>query len=254
MKGWQIFRHSIRQVTGNLEAALRVSGLLYLAQFVVGLLVGGGMAMSMGGPTGMLENLSAGFALGVVVAIVASVVTGLWIAVGWHRFVLLGEAAALVPVFRGDRIWSYFLYSLGYGLILIVGGAIWGGIVGFIVSGLASGSIGLFLVVMGVLVNLPILVVAFRLTAALPGVALGSDMTFLSGWTATTGRTAEIAGLALVVVLVMVAIQMLAFVILGRIMALSFIWAFVLGWLQMIVGVSILTTLYGHYIEKRDLV
>ena len=79
---------------------------------------------------------------------VAAIVTGLWIAVGWHRFVLLGERASLVPVFRGDRMWAYFLYSLGYGLILILIGAIWGGIVGFVIVGLLGNSVGLAVLLM----------------------------------------------------------------------------------------------------------
>ena len=255
MKGWQIFRHSIRQVTGNFEAALRVSGVLYLAQYVVGFVLLGGMAISKSGPAGMLENgLGAGFALGVIVAMVAAIVTGLWIAVGWHRFVLLGERASLVPVFRGDRMWAYFLYSLGYGLILILIGAIWGGIVGFVIVGLLGNSVGLAVLLMGVLIYVPLLIIAFRLTAALPGVALGADISFLSGWNATRGRDVEIAGLGLIVVLIVVVLELVATLIFGNVMALMFLWTFVMGWLQMIVGVSILTTLYGHYIEKRDLV
>jgi hypothetical protein len=34
---------------------------------------------------------------------------------------------------------------------------------------------------------------------------------------------------------------------------LGLVWDFVFGWVQLMVGVSILTTLYGHYIEKRPL-
>ena len=35
---------------------------------------------------------------------------------------------------------------------------------------------------------------------------------------------------------------------------LLILWQFVTGWLVMMVSVSILTTLYGHYIEGRPLV
>jgi hypothetical protein len=35
--------------------------------------------------------------------------------------------------------------------------------------------------------------------------------------------------------------------------ALSLIWQCVFGWISVMVGLSVLTTLYGHYIEKRAL-
>jgi hypothetical protein len=254
MKGWLILRHSLRQVFGNLGGALRVSGVLYLVQFVVGLLVGGGMAM--GDAATMMQNggPGGGFFLGVLVSGVIAVISGLWIAVGWHRYVLLGETSGLVPSFSGDRIWAYFLRALGYAVILIVIGAIWGGIVGFVVGSIFGNSIVLMLILMGLLIYLPVLVISFRMTSDLPSAALDAGHPFMSGWTKTAGATTDLAVMAAIIVVAVVVLGVIASTLLANLPIFGVVWALVMGWVQMMVGVSILTTLYGHYVEKRDLV
>ena len=46
----------------------------------------------------------------------------------------------------------------------------------------------------------------------------------------------------------------ICFLIFDRIPVVSIIWDIAVTWLVTMVGVSILTTLYGHYIQKRPLV
>lgn len=251
MKGWLILRHSLRQVFGNLNGALRVSLVLYLAQGVIGLLLGVG-AMSMGASPNM--GMGAGFLGGVLIAAIAAVISGLWIAVAWHRYVLLGEEGGVIPTFRGDRIWAYFLRGLGYGIILAVVALVWGAVVGFVIGSLMASSPVVGMVLMGLLVYLPVLVIGFRMTADLPAMALGTNSEFLSGWKATEGQTADIAVLALILVVAAIVIGILGFLVFGALGPLAFVWQLVIGWVQMMVGASILTTLYGHYIEKRELV
>jgi hypothetical protein len=255
MKGWQIFTHSVRQVFGNLEGALRTSAVLYLVQTAVGFLLVGGLLMGAGSPEDVLSGGgAAGLGIGMVIVFLVAILTGFWIAVGWHRFVLLGETSPLVPTFQGDRIWAYFLRSLGYGLILLLVGVVWGGVVGFLVGSLFSTSVVAALTLLAILVYLPLLVIGFRLSCDLPAAALGADMPFFSGWKATAGQSGDIAMLALIIVGSVVVIELIGSYVLGPYAILSFAWSIVTGWVAMMVGVSILTTLYGHYIEKRALV
>lgn len=253
MKGWQIVKHSLRQVFGNLGGALRVSIALYLVQVVIGFLLGVGSVLSMG--AGMSPD-SAGWGIFLVGLLVVAVVvfTGLWIAVAWHRYVLLGEEVAVVPTLRGDRIGAYFLRSLGYAVILVIIGVLWGLVVGFLFGGFIQQSSTTGIFVMGFVVYLPIAVLAFRMTADLPGAALGADHPFGAGFSATAGHTKDIVVMALILVVLAVGIELLAAFIFGRFGILAAIWQIVYGWVQMMVGVSVLTTLYGHYIEKRELV
>lgn len=252
MKGWQIFMHSIRQVFDNFEGALRVSGVLYLVQICVSLAFGGGAFMA---SRDMAQNgPGAGFYLGILVVLLVALVTGFWIAVAWHRYVLLGEKAEIIPTFRGDRIWAYLLRSLGYGLIVILIGAVWGMVVSFLVGSVLAQSMFVGLVLIGFLIYLPVLVIAFRMSADLPAAALGVERPFMSGWAATQGQTADLVSLAAIVVVFGVTLQLIGVYIFGQIAILSIIWSLLVGWVQMMVGVSILTTLYGHYIEKRALI
>ena len=256
MKGLDIFLHSVRQVTGNLDGAIRVSALPILIQAVVTLVFAGSAMMGMGHEGGMGTGMGAGMGLGVLVVLVVAVLTSLWLAVAWHRFVLLNERPdGFVPPYNGDRMLSYFLRSLGYGLIAVIAGAIWGMIAGMALSPIAMhGGMVLFLIVIAVVVQLPIVYLALRLTTALPGAAIGSGHDFMAGWDATKGASADILTLAAIAVGAHLVLALLGFLIFDRIPVVSIIWDIVVTWLVTMVGVSILTTLYGHYIQKRPLV
>ncbi|MBL4929080.1 hypothetical protein [Fuscibacter oryzae] len=259
MKGLELFLHSVRQVTGNLDGALRVSALPILIQTVVVLLFMGGAMMGMGGPGAMAGGgmgMGAGMGLGMLIVMVVAVVTSLWLAVAWHRYVLLNEQPqGFVPPYNGERMMGYFGRSLGYGLIVVIAGAVLGTIIGSLLSPLLSGGgVVVFLILMAVLVQLPMIYLAFRLTTALPGSAVGSGLPFMAGWEATKGASADILVLSAIAVGAHLVLAVLGFLIFDRIPVVSILWNVAVTWLVTMVGVSILTTLYGHYIEKRPLV
>lgn len=251
MKGWLILRHSLRQVFGNLGGALRVSALLYMFQAVIGFALGASLMSGGGMVPG--QGVSSGQAMGALVALAVAVVTSLWIAVAWHRYVLLQEEASLLPTFHGGRIWSYLLYSIGYAIILIAAGALWLLLI-YTALGAVLGLPGIGALVVALLVYLPFIVFAFRLTAALPGAALGAGTPFFAGWQATSGQTLDLVVLGFLLMLLSVVISLIGAFVLAPIPGVGLVWEIALGWFQTMLGVSILTTLYGHYIEKRDLV
>ncbi len=250
MKGMQIFTHSLRQVTGNLPAALKISGLLYGVQLLVGLLLTGlGASATMNGGPGM------GFGVGAIISLIVLVITGLWIAVAWHRYVLLVEEPTnFLPEMKPEPMKAYFLRGLLFGVILVIAGAVLGAVVGGIFGGLAMrlGPV-FFMLIMALLVQIPIFVIFFRLAAALPGAAIGVDHPITAGWDATKDEWVPMLQLALIVGVCVWVINVIGLFAFGSIAILSFLWQAVTGWLVMMVGVSILTTLYGHYIQKRPL-
>lgn len=251
MKGVQIFSHSLRQVTANLPAALRISGVLYVAQFVVALMFGDAMmSRGMGGMGG------GGFGFGVIVVLLAALITGVWIAVAWHRFVLLAEdSVAVVPPLMADRMTAYFLRSLLLGVLLIVAGAILGAVVGSVAMALAMSGVGLLgFLLMALLVQLPLIFVGLRIGLTLPGSALGTEHSFLAGWEATRSDWRTILELSLIMALALWVINLIGVYVFGGYGIGAQIWQFITGWPVMMVGLSILTTLYGHYIEGRPLV
>ena len=103
-------------------------------------------------------------------------------------------------------------------------------------------------------VYVPLAVVSYRLGTSLPAVALDEGGPFMAGWDATRGENGTIAVLALVTVLIVFGSSVIGLYVLIGITPLFVAWNIVFNWLAMMVGVSVLTTLYGHFIEKRALV
>jgi hypothetical protein len=251
MKGWHIFFHSLQQVTGNLAGAIRVSALPYLIQFVVMVLVMGFGAnafdaeamVAAGGPDG-------DFFLKLAVFFVIALFTSLWIAVGWHRYVLLGEEpAGYMPTMKPDRIWAYFVRSMGVVLVLFAASipfSILGGLISVALGAVPGGT--MFMIVMAAVVYVPLVILSFRLSGSLPATALGSEVDFWAGWNATKSANVDMLVLAIIGVVASLAINAL-----GMIPVIGIAVQFVGGWVMMMVGVSILTTIYGHYIEGRNI-
>ena len=258
MKGVQIFLHSLNQVLGNLPNAIKVSALPYAIQFLVSFfltrpdkmmaLASDPMAMMQGGPSAVAQLLS----------LIVTVATSVWIAVAWHRFVLLREApAGFVPAIHSDRVRGYFLRALGVIVIRFVIGLVLGFIAGLIGGALAyaTGSIVLPLIVVAILIYFPAFVIAYRLSTALPAPAVTSDpVPFMAGWEATKGQTEAFIGLGIISAAVIFINGFIALYVLSGSIVLFLAWSIVFNWLATMVGLSILTTLYGHYIEKRPLV
>ncbi len=247
MKAWAIFVHSIRQVFGNLPEALQISGLIYLGQMAI--------AIALGVTTTAMEATTeptGAEATKVTIAMMAMLIALMWIAVAWHRFVLLNERpAGYLPQLSLQRLGRYAGRSVLIALLsLLIGMVLW----------LAFGTlfVGLFgltwltelLIVICVIV--PVLTFLYRLSTILPGVAVDRDLGFADGWVATTGETPTI--------LILAFLSGVAAIFLGSPLALlpegsilSLLWQVISGWVQMMISASILTTLYGHYIEKRAL-
>lgn len=251
MKAWQIFVHSVRQVFGNLNGALRVSGLLYLAQVAV-LVVFGVYAVS--DQADIQHKMMSGevSVAPILLGMLVSFLCGLWIAVGWHRYVLLVEEPGLVPPFRGDRMLGYLGRSIIIGVIAVLLGAVVGSLLAAVLLpllGFSAGGAMLF----SLLVGLPVVYVIYRLSVGLPASAVGRPLGLGEAWAATAGESGTLIGLAVLSLVASFALGLPA-MILAEVPILAFVWNIGAGWVQLMVGVSILTTLYGHYVEKRALV
>lgn len=253
MKGAEIFVHAVRMVLINLGMALRISLSLMAVLLVVVLVLGTGGVML--GSAGLSQaSGSYGLAAAFVTAVLA-VVIWLWIAVAWHRFVLREEApGGFLPPFNGSAIASYFVAAILFGLVLIVVALPLSLVVGLIAGPIlfsAGGQPGLaagFIVFL--LIYLPVTYVGYRISPILPSAALGERMALKEAWYAT-----GTAGMDFIVLAV---ISVLASYVLSLPLALiggpaAVIWGFVVNWTSVMVGASILTTIYGHYVEGRAL-
>jgi hypothetical protein len=254
MKAWQIFAHSVRQVFGNMEAALRVSGVFYLVSIALQLvLIGTLFSKTEAEMQAMMANGSYPWG-GVAVFVIVAMIGGLWTAVGWHRYVLTEEQPGIIPPLHADRMLGYFGKGILISLVMIIPILLVSMIVAMFAGPLmASGHMVISTVFMSVAM-LPLIIFFLRMSSMLPGAALEANVPLFSGWEATKGETATFAILALISGAAQLVIGLIGSTVLGNLPILAFAWQALTGWVITMVGISVLTTLYGHYIEKRPLV
>lgn len=254
MLGLEIFVHSVRMVLRNLTQALQIS--------VVPALIGGFLAIGLfflfgipfeefnsettDFPDGVTAASFTGFLLCFMVVIFGVM---LWIVVSWHRFVLLEEyPSGLVPPFRFDRVLAYFgrLLMLGLiALIIMIPGTL-------IISMVAQAS-----AVLGILVWLGLIIFLtigfYRASAILPAAAIGKPLKLSEAWQATSGASGAIALLVVLSILFQLLLQLLASLLLFVPIIGIFVVLFASMLIVPLINVSILTTIYGVFIEKREL-
>ncbi len=249
--GYKILDYAIGLVFRHFGDALRLSALPYLIQCVATLAVAFLFPMRAANGHFDASFVAASFVVGVI-----SVVMGLWIAVAWHRYVLLDEMpGAYAPRFNGNRILAYFGNSIILGLIAVVLIVIASVILGLLVAALSptlgnSSAIGLFIGPF-ILIYFPIAVLMYRLGLILPASAVGKPIRMGGAWAATRGATGAILALAFLSVLAVLVLSIPGIFWPGSWFAT--VWGLLVGWVEVVVGVSILTTLYGYYVEKRTI-
>jgi hypothetical protein len=111
------------------------------------------------------------------------------------------------------------------------------------------------LLVMALIVCVPVATVGMRLGSMLPGAALEPGVPVLSGWDATWGATLTILGVVVLSVFFAAALDFLGSRFFANpASAVALVYELIKQWVIAMVGASILTTPYGHYVEKRPLV
>jgi hypothetical protein len=195
--------------------------------------------------------------LAILVTVVFAVFVAAWVAVSWHRYILLEEYSGILPTVSGRPIWPYVGVSMGLGFLIAILGLIIGMIMGLVLIPFsAAGSAGLYLggAIVGILMIAILSLMWFRMGVALPATAVGKPIKLSEAWEATSKINGTIIGIVLTIAVVSfiagVATQGLYGIhpIMGAIADLF------VQWVNLMIGVSILTTLYGHVIEGRPLI
>jgi hypothetical protein len=262
--GYQLLRHVLQQVFGNLKEAAQLTLVLFLAPFLGFVMLGFGAMMAGGVPD--TEAIGATALAGLALLAVA-IIAYCWAAVGWHRYVLLEEKGnGFIPQWRWNLIVSYFWRVVI--VILVVIAAI---IAASIVIGILTVAIQspLVLLIFGIGLVFGVSWMATRVGLILPAAALGERMTISESWAATRPVSSQIL-LPLIVIAVAVGlIGQLILVVFGqtvptpdltgaiqefRVLTLpGQILNGIVSWLQILVNLALMTTLYGNLIEGRQL-
>lgn len=251
--GVSLFMHSVRLVLGDWRNALRITGLLYLIYAVPALILSLMVPPPPPGatPGEIAAAMGASAPVNIITTLLLAVVY-VWLAVTWHRYILLNEEpSGQLPPFRSTEIIAY----AGNAILLILIMLAFSIVVGLVLSPLLFlGPIGAILMPI-IFISLA-LIVDYRLGLVLPARAIGQRLTFGEAWEATKGQSGTILVLAIISAVAAVLITVPGMVLalipgIGGILAL--LWQMATGWITLVVGVSLLTTLYGVYIEKRSI-
>ncbi|MBD3679754.1 MAG: hypothetical protein HUJ27_15315 [Rhodobacteraceae bacterium] len=251
MKGWSIFVHAVRMVLNNIDVALRISAVPYGIVIILTLAMLFTSGFNFLGAQQPMVMHSGGFWTALFVLYVLWIVMSVWIAISWHRFVLLAEVPeGLVSRFRGGPVIKYigvsFLLGLMVGIILVVVVMI----VGFVLAAI-SPHIGP--VIAGLLGFFLFFAIFYRLTPVLPAIAIEKRVSFGESWTATGGQTGTIILVALILTVLSVLFSLPSLMSSQINPYIDLIYSLVTNWVVTMFGVSVMTTLYGHYIEGRAL-
>lgn len=196
--------------------------------------------------------------------LVASTVAFSSIAVSWHRYILVDEIPHGWKRLRVDGIvWRYVGNTLLIILIMFGIGFV-GGFLLAIIAGILTATLSQNF---GFLVVVPIaaagvafgITSTFRLMTKLPAVALGRrDYTLGYAWRDTAGNFWPILGYALLIFIVLAVIGGLVSALAIPLSELGFagisvslLFQLAVNWFGTIVGVTMLTSLYGIFYEGR---
>lgn len=253
--GWLIVKHSFSLVFRNFGYALRVSvGPVLIATALVYLMILiTGFTPAWATTSLMLGRVPTSLVMVGLIAVLAYLIVATWIAVAWHRFILLEDYPGFLPALSVPTIMTYIGKSVVIGLLLFL--AL---IPTSLVAGLGLAMLGLTQnalasLVLGFFLGLILTFVWLRLAIVLPGVAVAKPMGIRDAWTVTKPVSDDIISAAAILVAINTGVSVLV----DFFLPVGWLYVgvmFVLSWITMMVGISLLTTLYGHLIEKRPLV
>jgi hypothetical protein len=244
--------HAFQSVWLNRMVALRMSWIWYI---IVALVLAFSTQMASTRGAANPEAPQAEFFLIDALTLLLVLLVNSTFAVHWHRYILLDEIPGMFDTFRLDgKVWRYFGNSL---LIML----------GLIVPSIAIAIPFVFiaavfapqLAALGSAIGVIIVVsVGFlRLGLKLPAIALGViDYRFADAWRASAGNSVRIAAVFLITLSValiaaaIVAALSLSGAFLG--VVLGFILQLVINWFLTFFMITLLTSLYGFFVQKRE--
>lgn len=255
--GWSIFEAALTLLLGHFGAAVRLSVVPFglVATVMLSIL------STMGEWNVALPNISSAQAGSLVVAAIAYATAACWVAVAWHRRILLDEGGGLVPPFYGRAMWGYawrivvifFILAIA-GLVIGIPMSLLGLGIGKTIGGAGGSTFGLL--VSAFVTNLVLGALFYTIALVLPARAVGRPIGFGDSMAAASGRFRALLLLAILTALFTLLLDLPATLDLSLGADLG-IWAgFVLGllvqWFVFMLGLSILTTLYAQLVEGHS--
>ncbi|WP_119392096.1 hypothetical protein [Taklimakanibacter lacteus] len=249
--------HAIRSVRNNIGYAFRISWPWYAVMAPVVIILVLLANYTAGG------NPETGSGMTILIDLFRTLITLVAfasIAVNWHRYILLDEVPQGSQVLRlDDKTWRYFGNMLLLFLILFGVGVVIGAPIGFIAA--LSGAVETVPVLVALLVAPVAGVMALRFGVKFPAIALGRrDFSMKHAWAATKGNNLPVFLIVLFELVVAVAAILLS-ALLAYLLSLvstalgvviTVIVGLVINWVFTIFSITVLTSLYGFFVENRE--
>lgn len=243
MQGWKVFVHALGMVVRNWREALRIA-LVPTALGAVALVVAE-FALPQSQAAGGEAAARGSMILTGLISILIWALAMIWMLVNWHRFILLSEfPSGWLPTLRRDAIGAYLWRVVQMSLLLIM--AMIPPVVLMMILGEPN---AVLLMIWGALTFYGF----YRISPVLPAAAIGETLAMRAAWDATRPGAGAIV---IIFLLLMVVVQLAsvmevllteAIPVFGAIVSIMMMAA--LG----LLNASILTTIYGHYVDERPL-
>ncbi|MBC9247901.1 hypothetical protein H4P12_14565 [Paracoccus sp. 11-3] len=247
-----ILTHAFLQVIGNLRQLVNISALPLLIQFF------GAIATIF---TAIGANNATGNASFVTLPLLVAflLLPFVWIAVNWHRFVLLNQPQSILPRLPMNAVLRYIGTAILIAILLLVPLALAAATFQIIAGVLGSAGITFVLAfAFGIAIMLALMVASLRLGVALPAAAIGAPDAITTAWKATAGNTGTFLLLGVLMALLQIPINLITMVPTGPatpflVSILILLLTIAVLWIYMFISLSVLTTLYGYFVERRQL-
>jgi hypothetical protein len=258
MKGLAILRHAVLQIVRQPGAVLQIFGMPFFLIFLLVYVAGLQFTLSpFHSQIAILRGLMPWWTLLGVLA--PSLVLGALCTLAWHRFVLLAELPrGMWPVVDRRLFWPFLWRAIVIGFLVLLAVMLasfaLGLVLGFAV-GVTQQQPGWIAQTIGLALMISVLTMAVRLSVNIPSAALGRHFTLGDIWNSMSGQFWTLV----VVLLGLTALGYGSATLAGALnmtpfRAIGFVWTAVDLSLRSILGVSVATTLYGHFVEGRPLV
>jgi len=262
-------------VSGNLGMAIKVSGWLVLLYVIgMGLMLwqmpdwmDAAMAQD---PQRMMDAPGfSGQSVGLVfIIILVAAIFLLWsislVAIVWHRYILLEEVPQGFIPYRSDfHVGRYFWYGVGISLLAVLAVGVVSTFLGMILGpffmgsmqglaeGQSSGVAGMAFLI-GIVLGTIVAVLYLRMALILPAVALDEGLTLGQAWEKTSGYTGAILVLALALAFINAVVPVVIDLVFGELVWINMALVGLYQWFYFMLGISILSTLYGVIVQKRE--
>lgn len=246
-----VLRHAVKMLFHDTWATLRLTllpvaigvGLGYLAALAI---VGDAPSTDVGAVG--RKTIDGRTAAAILVNLLMLFIGFAWGAVGWHRYGLLSERpGALLPRFDTQFFWAYVWAAIRLALMSVVLFLPLVLLIALLLSMLGADRLPLAVI----LIAIPAVLVSamlLRYSLILPAAAIGQPITLREARLATQGRLGAFVALGILLTVIgNFAEREFGGGVLGFVT-----WA-TISWFSLALGLSVLTTLYGVFVEKREL-